>query len=610
MDARSGVSISSQLDPAKLIEPYGGQLIDLVVTSSARREELLGLGRSLPSVTLSARSLCDLELLATGAFSPLSRFMGSADYTSVLEHMRLADGRLFPIPITLPIPVDLRVHQHRAVTLRAPQGDVLAVMRVEEVFEWNAEREAEAVLGTLDPAHPLVAEMQQWHPLYCSGPIEVLRLPSHSDFRALRRTPAMVRSELSRLGHPNVVAFQTRNPMHRAHEELTKRACERVGGSLLIHPVVGVTKPGDIDHYTRVRCYQALVNRYYDRDRTLLSLIPLAMRMAGPREAVWHAIIRRNYGANHLIVGRDHASPGRDSGGRPFYDSLAAQKLVKAVEPEVGVKPVLFDEMVYVSEEGRYKERSNVPPTTGVWSISGTDLRTKYLNRGRDLPDWFTRPETAAILRQAYPPKTEGGFCVWLTGLPCAGKSTVAEALVARLMEQGRTVTLLDGDTVRRHLSKGLGFTREDRIAHNERMGFIAAEIVRHHGVVVCAAVSPFEEARVRVRELVGADRFVLVYVDTPLNECERRDVKGMYAQARRGELQRFTGIDDPYEAPVKPEVRIETVGRSVDECVDKLWLWLQAAGFVKDAGPVPDAGAVARAPAEPSAQSQGGVDT
>lgn len=603
-------TIGSPPAPAELIEPYGGRLLDLVVTSKVRREELFEVARSCPSVTLSTRSLCDLELLATGAFSPLSRFMGSADYQSVLERMRLADGRVFPIPITLPVPGDLGVEQGRALALRAPQGDLLAVVHVEDLFVWDAEREAEAVLGTFDPAHPLAQEMRAWLPLYCSGPLEVLRLPTHPDYRHLRRTPLEVRSELARLGQRNVVAFQTRNPMHRAHEELTKRAAERVGGTLLIHPAVGMTKPGDVDHHTRVRCYQALVERYYDPHGTLLSLLPLAMRMAGPREAVWHAIIRRNYGANYLIVGRDHASPGRDGGGRAFYDPVAAQELVESLASEIGVRPVSFGEMVYVPRDGRYEERNAVAANTPVWSISGTEMRTKYLHGAHSLPDWFTRPEPAAILRQAYPPRSEAGFCVWLTGLPCAGKSTICEGLAARLMEQGHTVTVLDGDAVRLHLSRGLGFSRQDRRLNNERMGYVAGEIVRHHGVVVCAAVSPFEDARLIARQLVGAEKFILVHVDTPLAECERRDVKGLYARARRGDLHGFTGVDDPYEVPRKPDVQIQTMDRSVTECVDQLWSWLLAAGFVPRAISPGDQMAALGASVRPPCQLFGGAGT
>jgi sulfate adenylyltransferase len=370
----------------QLIEPYGGRLVDLVVRDPVRRRELTEFAASLPSVKLSVRSLCDLEMLATGAFSPLDRFMGSTDYLAVVDGMRLSDGRTFPIPVTLPVPADAGLHEGMSVTLRGASGEPLAVMHLEETYAWDFAREARSVLGTEDPSHPTVAEMRTWPPLYASGRLEVLRLPAHSDFRHLRRAPEEVRAALAALGRGDVVAFQTRNPMHRAHEELTRRAAERVGGTLLIHPVVGMTKPGDVDAFTRVRCYEALVGRYFDPDRTLLSLLPLAMRMAGPREAVWHAIIRRNYGVNHLIVGRDHASPGQDSGGRPFYDPLEAQRLLTSLQDEVGVRTVTFDEMVYLPDERRYEERTSVAPGIRVWSISGTQLRRDYLAVGRRLP--------------------------------------------------------------------------------------------------------------------------------------------------------------------------------------------------------------------------------
>jgi sulfate adenylyltransferase len=364
-------------------------------------------------------------------------------------------------------------------------------MRVEEVYEWDAAREAGLAYGTNDPRHPTVAEMNSWGELYVSGPLRVLALPRRQDFRALRLTPAEVRGRLTALGRANVVAFQTRNPLHRAHEELTARAARAVGGTLLLHPAVGLTKPGDIDHFTRVRSYKVLAERYYDPRATLLALLPLAMRMAGPREALWHALVRRNYGANHLVVGRDHASPGLDSEGRPFYGPYDVQELVARYASELGVTPLPFSELVYLPDEDRYEEVGRVTEGTRTASLSGTEVRDEYLRRGRQLPDWFTRPEAAAILALAHPPRHRQGFCVWFTGLSGAGKSTTADILAVKLLERGRQVTVLDGDVVRTHLSKGLGFGREDRDTNVRRIGFVASEIVRHGGGVVCAAVSP-----------------------------------------------------------------------------------------------------------------------
>jgi sulfate adenylyltransferase len=390
-----------------------------------------------------------------------------------------------------------------------------------------------------------------------------------------------VRQLLEQRGRANVVAFQTRNPMHRAHEELTRRAIDRVDGVLLLHPVVGMTKPGDVDHYTRVRTYKVLAANHYPQDRIVLSLLPLAMRMAGPREALWHAIIRRNHGANHFIVGRDHASPGRDSAGRPFYGPYDAQELVARHSDEIGVRPVPFDEMVYLADEERYEESTKIRPGAPTRSISGTQVRDDYLSKGRPLPEWFTRPEVAAILAESYPPRNRQGFCLWFTGLSGAGKSTTADIVVSLLLEHGRQVTALDGDVVRTHLSKGLGFSKEDRDANILRIGFVAAEIVRHGGAVVCAAVSPYRAARENVRAMVGAEQFIEIFVDTPLEVCEARDAKGMYAQARRGQIHGFTGIDDPYEPPLAPELTLDTVNVTAETNARAIVEVLRQRGFV-----------------------------
>jgi len=575
-------SLSLNEEKIELITPYGGSLIDLRV-GEEERPELIIYANSLPSIQLSSRSLCDFELLATGAFSPLDRFMGKADYVRVLEEMRVSDGTLFPIPITLPATAADSIREWKEISLRSPKNELLAVMSIEEVFKRDAGREAELVYGTTDDRHPLVAEMVSWPLTTISGPLRVISVPKHYDFAEHRRTPAEVRSALKSLGYANVVAFQTRNPIHRAHEELTKRASQQIGGALLIHPVVGLTKPGDIDHFTRVRSYRLLVELYYRERRTLLSLLPLAMRMAGPREAVWHAIIRRNYGANHFIVGRDHAGPGMDSKGHPFYGPYDAQELLQECEDEVGVKMVPFKELVYLPNEDRYEERDLVPSGTKIASISGTEIRTEYLGNGKRLPDWFSRPETAAILSSASPPNHQRGFCMWFTGLSGAGKSTIAEILVTLLMEHGRQVTLLDGDVVRTHLSKGLGFSKEDRDTNIRRIGFVASEIVRHHGVAICAAVSPYCATRNEVRGVVGENQFVEIFVDTPLEVCEQRDTKGMYAKARRGEIKEFTGISDPYESPINPEIRLTTINCLPEDNAGNIISYLNDKGFLLD---------------------------
>lgn len=564
-----------------LIPPYGGKLVDLLV-SKEELEERKAYAAQLPSLQVDARVVCDLELLAVGAFSPLDRFMGKEDFQRVLEEMRLTDGTLFPIPVTLPVEPNPAVRLDADVALRDAKNELLGILTVEEMYEWDRREAAQKVLGTQDVRHPLVAEMHRWGSLNVSGRLQVLALPKHYDFQDLRLTPAQTRKRLRSYGRPNVVAFQTRNPLHRVHEELTKRAIQEVDGVLLLHPVVGMTKPGDVDHYTRVRTYKTLARRYYAPDRILLALLPLAMRMAGPREALWHALIRRNYGANYLIVGRDHAGPGVDSHGRPFYGPYEAQELVARHSGELGVGMIPFRQLVYLPEEDRYEEETKVPKTARTAGISGTQVREEYLNNGEKLPEWFTRPEVAEALAEAYPPRHRQGVCIWFTGLSGAGKSTTAEILTVLLLEHGRQVTLLDGDVVRTHLSKGLGFGKEDRDTNIRRIGFVASEIVRHGGIVICAAVSPYRVTRNDVRAMVGPDRFVEVYVDTPLEVCEQRDVKGMYAKARRGEIRGFTGVDDPYEPPEDPEIRLDTVARTAEENARKILAYLIEQGFVR----------------------------
>ena len=566
-----------------IISPYGGKLVNLIVPES-ERETLLDEANKYPSLQLSDRALHDLELLAVGGFSPLDRFMGEDDYQRVLTEMRLADGTLFPIPITLTINKEELPTRGEWITLRDSRNYIIAVMRIEEVFRWDPTREARLVLGSTDHRHPLVSEMERWGELCISGELKVINLPVFYDFTDIRRTPVQVRALLADKGHDNVVAFQTRNPMHRVHEELTKRAAAEIGGSLLIHPVVGMTKPGDVDHYTRVRVYKALVENYYNED-TVLSLLPLAMRMAGPREAVWHAIIRRNYGANHFIVGRDHAGPGNDSSGQPFYGPYEAQEMMKQYEDEIGVKMVPFQWLVYLPEEKRYTEADNIPEGAKVATISGTQVREDYLATGKLLPEWFTRKETAEILTEVHPPKNKQGLCVWFTGLSGCGKSTIAEAFIPMLMERGRQATVLDGDVVRTHLSKGLGFSKEDRDTNILRIGFVAGEVARHNGTVVCAAISPYRYTRNEARKMVGADNFVEIWVNTPLEVCEARDIKGLYAMARRGEIKGFTGIDDPYEEPVNPELTINTVDRTPQECAQEIIDYLEERGFLKPDG-------------------------
>lgn len=563
-----------------LISPYGNKLIDLVVDEDERPDIQEHAGR-LRSLQLSERALCDLELLATGAFSPLDRFLGKQDFTSSVSDMRLSDGSVFPIPVSLPVPNGSDIKLDSEIVLRNSRNNILAVMRVDEIYEWDHDEFAGSVLGTNDLRHPLNAEMYRWGNLNISGELRVLSPPKHFDFQNLRLTPTQVRSKLEALGNTNVVAFQTRNPLHRGHEEMCRNASQSIGGTLLMHPAVGMTKPGDVDFYTRVRTYRSLIENYFDKSNSLLALIPLAMRMAGPREALWHMLIRRNYGANCFIVGRDHASPGLDSNGKPFYEPLAAQELALQFSDELEVKVLAYDEMVYLPNEDRYEEVSKIEKSTAYFSLSGTKMRSDFLQTGQKLPAWFTRSEVAEILMQTYPPLHNDGVCVWFTGLSGAGKSTIAEILTILLNEHGRSVTLLDGDVVRTNLSKGLGFGREDRDTNILRIGFVAAEIVRHRGLAICAAVSPYKAARNEVRGMFDNGHFIEVFVDTPLSVCEGRDVKGMYAKARSGEITGFTGIDDPYEPPDNAEMILDTVNHTAEDNARSLLDHLAKRGFV-----------------------------
>jgi sulfate adenylyltransferase len=576
-----------------LISPYKGNLVELIVPAP-ERADLFALAAGLHSIQLTKRQTCDLEMLAVGAFSPLRGFMHERDYDNVIDQMRLADGTLFPIPITLSVDTLTNMKLGNDVALRDSNNDLLAVMNIGEIYEWDPERFADAVLGTKDLRHPLAREIRQWGRFNLAGELRVMQLPRHRDFPDLKLTPRQTRDRLEALGRANVVAFQTRNPLHRAHEAMTQRAIEMVDGTLLLHPAVGMTTDGDIDSFTRIRTYKATAELCYPRDRVLLSLLPLAMRMAGPREAVWHAIIRRNYGASHMVVGRDHASPGKDACGNRFYEPAAAQTLVREVSAEVGVDVIAFHEFAYFPHERRYDEIDKPGRNGKFYSLSGTKLRKDFLVEGREVPAWFIRKEVAEILSASQLPRHRQGVCLWFTGLSGAGKSTTADLVTTLLLEEGRGVTLLDGDVVRTHLSKGLGFSKEDRVTNVRRIGFVASEIVRHGGVAVCAAISPYRDCRGEVRQMFPSGNFVEIFVDTPLDVCEGRDAKGLYARARRGEIQNFTGIDDAYEPPDEPELTLDTVCQTARENALSIIRYLDSKGFLKKY----DAGRVTRVPA------------
>ncbi len=549
-----------------------------------RAKELQAASRDWPSWDLTPRQLCDLELILNGGFSPLHGFLTRADYESVRDDMRLTDGTLWPIPINLDVPEavakSLKPGDHLA--LRDPEGLMLAVLNVEDVYQPDRELEAKMVFGTTDPKHPAVNyALNQCHPWYVGGTLDGIHAPIHYDFRTLRFTPAETRQEFARLGWKRVVAFQTRNPMHRAHHELTLRAAKEVEANVLIHPVVGLTKPGDLDHYTRVHCYSAILN-HYPQHTAKLALLPLAMRMGGPREALWHAIIRKNFGCTHLIVGRDHAGPGNDSKGKPFYGPYDAQQLVREHEKEVGVQMVPFYEMVYVEERAGYVPADEVPEGARALNISGTELRER-LAKGREIPEWFTFPDVALQLRKSHPPRHKQGFTVFFTGLSGAGKSTIANCLLVKFLEMGgRPVTLLDGDIVRKNLSSELGFSKEHRDINIRRIGYVASEITKNGGIAICAPIAPYDNVRKHVRQSVEAGGgFILVYVHTPLDVCEQRDRKGLYAKARAGILKEFTGISDPYEEPSDADMILETTELTPEEAAHAVILHLEKEGYI-----------------------------
>ena len=567
-----------------LISPHGGELVNLIVDEE-RAAELKTQSRDFPSWDLTARHIRDLELLLNGGFSPLRGFMNKADYEGVCHNMRLTSGLIWSIPITLDVSEsfakDLKQGSSK-IALRDAEGVMLAVLHVEDVWQPDRRAEAKAVFNSTSPVHPGVNYLlNKENPWYVGGRVEGLQPPAHYDFKNLRLTPAELRVEFARLGWRRVVAFQTRNPMHRAHVELTLRAAKQVETNLLLHPAVGVTKLGDVDYFTRVRCYQRLLTKY-PHDTAKLALLPLAMRMGGPREAIWHGLIRKNHGCTHMIVGRDHAGPGKDADGKPFYGHYEAQELFRKHEADIGVTMVPFSMMVYVEDEDKYFPEDEVPKGTHVLHLSGTELRQR-LNEGRDIPAWFTYPEVVQELRRSFPPRHKQGVTVFFTGLSGAGKSTIASVLVTKFLEVGgRPVTLLDGDLVRKHLSSELGFSREHRDLNIHRIGYVASEITKNGGIAICAPIAPYDSTRKHVRSMIEpVGGFIMVHLSTSVEVCEERDRKGLYAKARAGIIKEFTGISDPYEEPRDAEVVINTAELTPEEAAQEIILHLEREGFI-----------------------------
>jgi sulfate adenylyltransferase len=568
----------------KFKKPHGGELKELYLPE-AELEAAKEAAGDFPSWNLTERQLCDIELLLNGAFSPLEGFLNQDDYDSVVKTMRLKSGVLWPIPVTLDVTEEFAasIEPGERIALRDLEGVILATLEVGDVWTPNLDAEAEGVYGTTDEKHPAVYYLKRvGNPVYVGGKLTGIEQPTHYDFKHLRDSPAEVRERFQKLGWRKVVAFQTRNPMHRAHQELTLRAAREVEANLLIHPVVGMTKPGDVDHFTRVRCYEQVLHRYPEQT-TMLSLLPLAMRMGGPRETLWHAIIRKNYGCTHLIVGRDHAGPGQDSKGEDFYGPYDAQTLLEEHADELDISMVPFRIMVYAENRAQYIPIDEKTDADHVLNISGTEFRRR-LQEGLEIPEWFSFPDVVAELRRTHPPRHKQGFTVFFTGLSGSGKSTIANALMVKLMEMGgRPVSLLDGDIVRKNLSSELGFSKEHRDLNIRRIGYVASEITKNGGIAICAPIAPYAATRRAVREsITPVGGFIEIHVSTSVEVCEQRDRKGLYALARAGKIKEFTGISDPYEVPENAEMVIDTVDIAPDLAAHRILVKLEAMGFIR----------------------------
>ncbi|GKT95178.1 sulfate adenylyltransferase [Colletotrichum tofieldiae] len=544
--------------------PHGGVLKDLFARDAPRQSELLAEADKLPSLVLTERHLCDLELILNGGFSPSKvRFMTEKDYNGVVKNNRLADGNLFSMPITLDVSQksidDLSIKPGARITLRDLRDDRnLAILTVEDIYKPDRTVEAIEVFGSDDDTHPGVKHLfNNTNDFYVGGKLEALQRLAHYDFLDLRYTPAELRLHFEKLGWNKVVAFQTRNPMHRAHRELTVRAARSQQANVLIHPVVGLTKPGDIDHFTRVRVYKALLPRY-PNGMAALALLPLAMRMGGPREAIWHAIIRKNHGATHFIVGRDHAGPGKNKNGKDHYGPYDAQVAVQKYSDELGITMVEFQEMIYIPDRDEYQPANEIAPGTHTANISGTELRNR-LKTGKEIPRGSRTPRSSS------------------------GKDQIAKALQVTLNQGGgRSVSLLLGETVRHELSSELGFSREDRDKNVARIAFVASELTRAGAAVIAAPIAPYDDARKQARELVEkSGPFFLVHVATPLEYAEKTDKRGIYQKARAGEIKGFTGVDDPYEAPAKADLVVDVEKQTVRSIVHQIVLLLESQGLL-----------------------------
>ena len=547
--------------------------------------ELKAQANNYPSFQLSDRHLCDLELIMNGGFNPLNGFMSKDDYISVINDMRLCNGSIWPIPITLDVDDKFvsKLSNFSRIALRDKEGFVLAILNIEDIWQPDLDLEAKSVFGTKDTKHPGVHYLlKKSKKNYIGGKIEKVSLQHHYDYNELRHTPYQLKSIFKKKKWDKIIAFQTRNPLHKAHYELTMRAMEDLSANLLVHPVVGMTKPGDVNHHTRTRCYNHIMKEY-PKNSAILSLLPLAMRMGGPRETLLHAIIRKNYGCTHLIVGRDHAGPGLNSNNKPFYGPYEAQEMLKKYQDELGIQMVSFKFMVFLPKSGKYKSIDEVNGDEEYKTLSGTELR-QLLDEGKSIPEWFTFKSVARELKLSNPPLTKRGLTIFFTGLSGSGKSTLANGLVTKLLEEGsRSVTLLDGDIVRTHLSSELGFSKDHRSINIKRIGYVASEITKNSGIAICAPIAPYEQDRAYNRKLISKEGgYLEIFVNTPLEKCEERDSKGLYALAREGKIKEFTGISDPYEEPKNAEIVIDSSDESPEKLVEEIYEKIVDMGYIE----------------------------
>ena len=539
-----------------------------------------------PSLQLSDRHLCDLELVINGGFDPLIGFMAQSDYYSVVSDMRLSDGSLWPMPITLDVDDKFvsKISNTPKITLRDKEGFILAILTIQDIWKPDLEFEAQSVFGTRDTKHPGVHYLLNTsNKNYIGGKIQRVSSPHHYDYQELRHTPDELKSIFKNKNWDKIIAFQTRNPIHKAHFELTTKAMKELNANLLIHPVVGMTKPGDVNHFTRTRCYKHIMKEY-PKSSAFLSLLPLAMRMGGPKEALLHAKIRKNYGCTHLIVGRDHAGPGLDSNNEPFYGPYEAQDILKSYQDELGIEIVPFKFMVFIPKSKAFKAIDDVDQDEEYRTLSGTELR-QLLDKGKGIPEWFTFRSVAHELERSNPPLTKRGLTVFFTGLSGSGKSTLANGLVTRFLEEGsRPVTLLDGDIVRTNLSSELGFSKVHRSINIKRIGYVASEITKNGGIAICAPIAPYEEDRKINRNIITKEGgYIEIFVNTPLEKCEERDSKGLYALAREGKIKEFTGISDPYEKPIDAEIVVNSSGKNPEILVKEIYEKIINMGFIEE---------------------------